>query len=709
MSYQRNRRKVLSVLIAAIIIISAGLATPLLSWNASTSGVQAQSGGNKQYIPFINKPAALPTPTPGPVTPTGNWTQHAHDALHTGFTTEVVSTPWRWKWSWNGSNASGGVVSGKFGLPRGSQPVTGGGRVYVSAGSRGVYALNNGNGAQVWNRNPGGSINSTPAYDPASDSLFVVSSNGHLYRLNASTGATTGDFNAQATSTLPLPPALLGDRVYFSMGNKVFAISRTTVGQVWAYDAGSPVHTPPAYSPSTGLVVAVSEDLYVHGIRNSDGGRAWRVKPAPLSGGNPGDNSNNAEVKYGWPVIAEVHGLVLIKLRLDWQTMWTWNPWPSSNAQMRSNLNGSPDQQALYALRLSDGGIAFRTNVGHGGFGDGGNMPMGPQPVVKRFSDGSEVAYVVMRGSPCQGSPCDGRYDSHLGEMLLDGSTVSGFQAGDVRFMDNTHFPTDEQPQLSMAGDQLFGGHWMFGIAHQILNRAANRGASAGTPITTSNLPHIITSSSSCPFSASHYCSSLTQDGDQRTIPGGFYIYRGAGKVYDQYWSGYASWIISGSNIYYVSTDGAVVALESGPTVQEADVPVEEPALEAAAPQVLDQPISYTQARESAGSIAAVEGQVQFMFNNGKAVLLGFENPHEGAFKAMILKADWGNFSAQPDQLFGPGQTIRVHGQIEWYQGDPVIYVHTPDQIEVTGEASIPISKQLAQTSQPRAGLAALL
>ena len=33
MSNQRNHRKVLSVLIAALIIISAGLAAPLLSWN----------------------------------------------------------------------------------------------------------------------------------------------------------------------------------------------------------------------------------------------------------------------------------------------------------------------------------------------------------------------------------------------------------------------------------------------------------------------------------------------------------------------------------------------------------------------------------------------------------------------------------------------------------------------------------------------------
>ena len=215
-----------------------------------------------------------------------------------------------------------------------------------------------------------------------------------------------------------------------------------------------------------------------------------------------------------------------------------------------------------------------------------------------------------------------------------------------------------------MAGDYIFGGHWMFGIAHQILNRAANRGASSGTPITTSNLPHIITSTSSCAFSASHYCSSLTQDGDPRTIPGGFYIYYNQGKVYDQYWSGYSAWVISGSNIYFVSTDGAVVALESGsPTQQEADVPVEEPALRGCCPAPCSTSPSPTPRRvNQAGSIAVVEGQVQFMFNNGKAVLLGFENPHEGAFKAMILQRQIGRTSAlsRMDSI-GPGQTVRVH------------------------------------------------
>jgi hypothetical protein len=311
-------------------------------------------------------------------------------------------------------------------------------------------------------------------------------------------------------------------------------------------------------------------------------------------------------------------------------------------------------------------------------------MPMGPQPVVKRFNDGSEVAYVVMRGSPCQKNPCDGRYDSHLGELMLDGSTVSGFAAGYVRFMQNSFFPTDEQVNLSMAGSDIFGGHWMFGIAHRILDRSAGRGATQGTAITTANLPHIITSASNCSFTAGHYCSGgLLQDGDSRSLPAGFYIYYNQGTVYSQYWRGYSAWIVSGAAVYFLSLDGALVALETGsPTANQLAVELD-PAPQSAALPGLETPIPYTLARENAGRSGVVEGEIRFIFNNRKAVLLGFEDPHAGAFKAMILAKDWANFPRSPEETYVVGMRVRVNGLIDWYQGDPVIYVERPDAIEV--------------------------
>jgi len=615
----------------------------------------------------------------------------------------VVNTPWRWKWAWNGPDANGGIVPGKTVLPRNVQPVTGGGRVYIAAGARGVYALNDSDGSQAWQATAVGTVNSTVAYDAATQAVFVVSSNGTLYKLDAANGAIAGQFSSGQASTLPLPPAVIADRVFFSMGNNVYAINKSNLAQLWSYNAGAAVHTPPAYSPSRDRVIVVTADLYVHAIDNSNGAQAWRVKPTPRNGGDPGASSTTlAESQYGWPVVAEGHGMVLVKYRLEWEALWTWNPWPTDNASMRSNLRSRPDQQALFALSLDTGTTQFIANIGHGGWGDGGYLPMGPQPVVKGFADGSEVVYTVIRGS----SLYDGRWDSKFGEMVLDGTTVAGFGAGDVRFIyydwtgqdnpwPNPYLITDEQPFVSMAGDHLFGGHWMAGYATKIGDRINHSGL-FGDPISTTPVPQIVNSSTTCAFSPSHYCATETfQDGDTRGYgPTAFYIYYNQPGVYDQYWSGYAGWVVSNNTLYFVSTDGAVVALENGnpglglesdsgkAATIGVDAQVDDSGSRAKIPSG-PQVISYLDAREHAGEIKTVKGTIKEILNNGKAVYLGFKKPHTGAFVVRILKEDWGNFATAPEKQYQIGQEIQVTGKIEWYQGDPVIYVQEPAQIEV--------------------------
>ncbi|MCB0023685.1 MAG: PQQ-binding-like beta-propeller repeat protein [Caldilinea sp.] len=650
-------------------------------------------------------PTATPTPTQIPYYAETEWSQHGHDALRTSYQPLAIPTPWRWKWSWNGPTATGTVSAGKTGLPRNSQPVTGGGRVYVAAGSRGVFALDNANGSVLWNQATIGTIASTPAYHAPTASLFVVSTDGKLYKLNAATGAVTSLFATNQSSSLPLPPALHGNRLFFSMGQSVYALDTGDLHELWRYDAGSSVDTPPSYSPATDLVVAGSRDLYVHAIAGATGAQRWRVKPTSLNPGDPGYSAPNAEVSRGWPVIAEEHGLVMIKLRLNWQTLWTWSPWPGTNTQMRANLTAQPNQEALMVLRLQDGSKAFVANIGHGGYGDGNYMPMGFMPVVKRFDNGQEVAYVVMRGSPCLRLPCDGRGDARLGEMLLDDTTVAGYLAGYVRFMNNTYVPTDEQPYLTMAGNQLYAGHWEAGLAHTIVDRSPSRGTGSA-PITTSNLPHIATSQDSdvcrTGFSTTHYCATGLRN--TRDWPGGFYIYWRQGAVYDAYWSEYAQWVIGKDTLYFVSADGTIVALESsaGTTTTAApaaatiqtianDLSSSDFAVADSAPQLAgrelsqdDLPvISYLDAAAYAGQRVTVEGTLADVFNNGKAAYLGFKSPHRGVFVARIMAGEWANFPVAPERIYRAGQRVRVSGTVGWYQGDPVIYVTAPEQVEI--------------------------
>ncbi len=682
---EKFRRAVPGLLFSLLLmILSAGLCSSV-DLRPSRGAPNATVTPPPLYLPQVMKYS-------GAQAGSTEWSQHAHDAQRTSYTDQVVAPPWRWKWAWNGPNASGGVSAGKTSLPRNVQPVTGAGRVYVAAGSRGVFALNNASGAPVWNATNVGVVNSTVAYDADTQAVFVVSSNGTLYKLNASSGSILAQFSTGAASNLPLPPAIISDRVLFSMGTQVYAVDKFNLGQIWAYNAGAEVETPPAYSVAYNRVVAVSSDLYVHAINNSDGSRAWRVKPTGRVGGDPaGFNETLAEARYGWPVIAERHGLALIKYRLDWQTMWVFSPWPTTNSQMRTNLQNQPNQQALFALNLSDGSVPFIINVGHGGYGDGDYLPMGPQPAVKPLPDGKEVVWTVIRGGGM-----DGRGDSHMGEVVLDSTTVSGLQAGYVRWMEDNftnysmYFPTDEQPNVSIAGDYFFSGHWEAGAAFRVVDRSSAYGL-YNNPIQTDVVYAVASSQddASCPFSSSHYCPDGLEN--TRSYPPGFYIYYNQGNIYDRYWSEYAAWVVSKDTVYFRSCDGAIVALESGApqtnainpwivsAVRQQDSPNPDSLLtHEFEPTMI---ITDEQARLHAGEFKIVEFVVRRVINNGARIIVAAGNPHQGSFKAIIRQEDWPNFGSLPQGLFPLNQIVRVSGAISWYQGDPVIYISSPSQI----------------------------
>jgi len=656
----------------------------------------------------VGAPAQQATLTPrnwmpimrgGSGAPPAEWSQHAHDAQRTSYTSQVVAYPWKWRWAWNGPNASGGLgkVTTGGSLPRNVQPVTGGGRVYIAAGNDGVFALSEATGQQLWQRSSIGDVRSTVGYDHSTQAVFVVSANGTLYKLRASDGVILGQFNTGQSSALPLPPAILNDRVVFSMGNRVHALTKTTLQPIWTYTVASTlaVVTPPAYSASRNLVIVATEpDLFVHAIRNSDGGQHWRRRPVHSSR-NFGDPT---EFRYGWPVVADNAGYALVKARLDWDTLW--RDWPQTNSGMRQFLTNNPGDQALFVLDLDDGSVPYIANVGHGGYGDGGYMPMGPQPVVKRLGNGKDVVYIVIRAKHAH----DPRWDSHFGEMVLDSTTVSGLGGGDVRFIafdyppghPNPFLLTDEQPNVSMAGEYLFGAHWEAGFALRILDRSDARG-SFTNKITSQRLATMVTSqdnTGACAFSASHYCPSGLEN--TRNYDFGFYIYYNQGAVYDQYWSEYATWVVSNDNLYFRSVDGAIVALTSG-----------DPQALTAAPQALSaaqyaarnteyatlntqytirnlRPVAripHAEARAWAGQMVTVTGVIRYAFNNSKQVLLSFNKPHQGHFKVLIPRECWPAFSEPPERLYRVGQEIAVGGLISWYQGDPVIRVTQPEQI----------------------------
>ena len=636
-----------------------------------------------------------------PAPAAASWPQHARDAQRTGYAPAAPAPPWRWAWQWNGSDAAGRVAPDKILLPRNVQPVVAAGRVFIACGTNGVVALNETNGAVLWQSRPGGAINSTVAYDAQTAALFAVSSNGRLYKLDANDGRVLGECGLGAPNALPLPPAVLPGRVLAAMGRFVLALDPVTLSTNWLYDAGAVVHTPPAYSARRDLVVVCTADLHVHGIRNADGARRWRVKPGVHPPGDP------YEYARGWPVIAEQHGLVLVRQRIHWDRLWD-NPNPfgvPDNATIRARLAARPEQRCHFALRLDDGAVAFDINNGQGGFGDGGYLPLGSMPIIRTFPDGTEVALQIIRGD----HRYDARWDSHFGEMVLDDTTVPGLQAGDVRWIrhgndasEDAFLLTDEQPFLSAAGDYLFGSHWLVTYALRVLDRGPAYGTFA-RKISTANLPWFIVSQGRCgpckTFAPSHYCATgLAADPDcGRLYAGGFYVCFDQGAVHDRFWTEYGCVVATPERLIVRDTTGAIFCLVSGnPLVATAPAGRDSAGSERFAPDL------------PAAAPVAVTDRLRYVFNNGKFVLLAFAEPHQGTFKALIPREAWGRFAGLDTRLgrnragsFREGQTVTVTGEAAWYQGDPAVYVTRPEQI-ILHEA--PVSRGPRQWAERSAG-----
>ena len=108
------------------------------------------------------------------------------------------------------------------------------------------------------------------------------------------------------------------------------------MSRAWAYAAGSAGSTPAAYSVKAGVLVYATRDLNVHAVKDADGAALWKVKPTSRPAQDPYTFAGF------WPVIAEQHGIVFVRLNLGTEALWsgngTGNMYPKTNAETRALL-----------------------------------------------------------------------------------------------------------------------------------------------------------------------------------------------------------------------------------------------------------------------------------------------------------------------------------------------------------------------------------
>ncbi len=441
------------------------------------------------------------------------WTQDGGNPQRTGYSIEEPGEPWTLLWAWNGPDANGGTGGHAYDIGISSaytpvwegRTVMGPTNIYVPALSLGIYALDKLTGTVRWNFRPGATFKATPAYDALTNTVLVGADNGNLYKLNANTGAVLGSYSAAG----PLNKSVLivGGYLYgVTESGELHKVAIASMTRVWAYAAGSPATTPPAYSTTRSVIVFGTADLYVHAVRDATGLPSWRVKP---SGATPADRTTFAGY---WPVIAEQHGIVFVRMNLDGSVVDAFygpgygGKYPNTNAETRAFLQANPLFKNLFALSLDSGAEAFVPAVGFGGtegLVDGRPVPFTPPVPVVKMVNGVEVAYCHFRNGQTADTGFNWayRWDSHLGEMVLDDATLPGYAAGDLRFID---FPnsyvhiTDEQNPLSMAGDTIFHNHWGSQESTRVTDRSAARGDVRTNPITSMPHPVMVRGESGC-------------------------------------------------------------------------------------------------------------------------------------------------------------------------------------------------------------------
>ena len=496
------------------------------NWGANSGtvvvdSVEVDAGGSLPTPAPTPVPSPSPTPTPTGVTTT-SWTQDGGNAQHTGSTSEEASTPWKYLWSFNGSDSSGGATNHIFDAPQEARVISGGGNIYVPAGKQGLYALRESDGTTLWHATPiNVSFNAAAAYDPSNGYVLVGGTDGNLYAFNAQNGNIINTF--YAGSPIEKAVIVVGTSAYIVTNDgHLFKVnlSNLAVDSSWpigGYAAGSNVATMPAYSASRNSLIFATMDNYVHAVNATNGTRNWRVLPSTNIPTLAGIDVQGHQVWINsfymtWPVIAEQHGIVFLRMSLDPGTLGAtpgtlgYFP-PGTAAQAGSNtrswLQANPQYQNLFALSLDNGAQAFIPAVGYGsnetvinGVPYGTMMGM---PAVKVWPNGDEVAYTIFRTNTC-GSP-DYRWDGHTGEMVLDSTTVNGLQPGDVRFVaaDTLCYGThnysniiDEEEPFTLAGSTLFRSHWGAVESGVIGNRATTLGLAYNTPIEFTEGPAII-------------------------------------------------------------------------------------------------------------------------------------------------------------------------------------------------------------------------
>ncbi|MCP4901006.1 MAG: PQQ-like beta-propeller repeat protein [bacterium] len=166
-----------------------------------------------------------------------------------------------------------------------SSPVLQAGTVYVGSSNGNLYAVNATSGEEIWHFTTGDRIRSTPTIHK--DRLYIGSWDHYLYALNVENGEQVWRFDTGGI--VQASPAIGDGRVYIGSRNpKVFALNAKTGEKVWEFE-----HTDGSWVESSGvyrdgvLYVGSSDALNMFAHDGLTGRVLWKYRTGGWSWSTP--------------------------------------------------------------------------------------------------------------------------------------------------------------------------------------------------------------------------------------------------------------------------------------------------------------------------------------------------------------------------------------------------------------------------------------
>ena len=207
-----------------------------------------------------------------PIDISNEWSQSAHDSLHSGY------EPHDFVMAQHVSPDNEKYFEQAWSFPSGS-PVHSGVSVYEGVAYFGtdagtVYALDVHNSQPLWTYHTGGAVVGTPATD--SGEVIFGSKGHHVVALGAADGKVR--WSDTTSSAVESPPAVVAGTVFIgSEDGTVYALNERTGAVLWHVTLGGLVKASPTVDPSQKLVVVGDASGAITALSTSDGHKLWSV------------------------------------------------------------------------------------------------------------------------------------------------------------------------------------------------------------------------------------------------------------------------------------------------------------------------------------------------------------------------------------------------------------------------------------------------